>query len=76
MVAKSTRTPQAIASLINGFLNGTDEWAWDDFESVPLADPSLESIRQRAIPMGPPDADEAGIRGLLAELTACFPDIA
>ncbi len=69
------RTPQEVAALISGFLDGTNEWAWDDFESVPLADPYLEAIRQRAIPMGPPDADIVGIRSLLAELKARYPEI-
>lgn len=69
------RTPQAIASLIEGFLEGTDEWAWDDFESVPLVDRVLEDFRLRAIPMGPPNADLQGIRNLLAELKLRFPDI-
>jgi hypothetical protein len=70
------RTPQELATLIAGFLEGTDEWAWDDFESVPLADPFLESIRQRAIPMGPPNPNVAGIYGLLAELRARYPNVA
>lgn len=69
------RTPQDVMSLIRGFLEGTDESAWDDFESVPVADPYLESIRQRAIPMGPPDANRAGLRDLLAELKARSPDV-
>jgi len=70
------RTPDAVASLLNGFLDGTDEWAWDDFESVPLADPFLESIRQRAIPMGPPNPDTTDLRNLLAELKSRFPSVA
>lgn len=70
------RTPQQIATLMKGFLEGTNEWAWDDFESVPLADPFLESIRRRAIPMGPPNPDVAGILELLAELRARHPHVA
>jgi hypothetical protein len=69
------RTPQEVASLMRGFLEGTDEWAWDDFESVPLADPVLESIRTRAIPMGPPKADIDGLRNLLDELKSRFPGV-
>lgn len=69
------RTPQQIATLMTGFLEGTNEWAWDDFESVPLADPFLETIRQRAIPMGPPHPNITGIHGLLAELKARYPDV-
>lgn len=69
------RTPQEVATLIRGFLEATDEWAWDDFESVPIADPFLESVRKRAIPMGPPRADVIGLRSLLAELKARYPDV-
>src|SRR5471030_937266 len=69
------RTPQEVASLIAGFLDGTDEWAWDDFESVQIADPFLEDIRRRAIPLGPPNADVAVIRSLLAELKSQFPEV-
>jgi len=37
-----------IADLIERFLNGTgDEWEWDDFISMRLTDPGLESIRVR-----------------------------
>ena len=53
----------------------TNVWAWDDFESVPIADPALEAIRKRAIPMGPPNADVEGILGLLDELRSLCPDV-
>lgn len=69
------RTPQEVATLIAGFLDGTDEWAWDDFESVRIADPFLEDIRRRAVPLGPPNADVGGIRCLLAELKSRFPEV-
>ena len=69
------RTPQQIADLIHGFIDGTNVWAWDDFESVPIADPALEAIRKRAIPMGPPNADVEGILGLLDELRSLCPDV-
>ena len=61
---------------MTAFLEATDEWAWDDFESVPIADPFPESIRQRAIPMGPPNPNIQGIGGLLAELKAKHPNVA
>jgi len=67
--------PQDVANLLRGFLDGTNKYAWDDFESVPLADPFLESLRQRAIPMGPPGADTAGIEALLNELKARHPTV-
>jgi hypothetical protein len=69
------RTPQDVMALIKGFLDGSDAWAWDDFECVPIADPYLETVRQRAIPMGPPDANIEGIEGLLAELRSRFPEL-
>jgi hypothetical protein len=62
------RTTREVIALLTGFLDGTDDRAWDEFESVPIADPFLESIRRRAVPMGPPNADEEGLRLLLAEL--------
>ncbi len=69
------RTPQEVVALIRDFLEGTDDWAWDNFESVPIADPYLEAIRQRAIPMGPPNADVVGLQGILAELQAHDPKV-
>jgi hypothetical protein len=69
------RTPEDLIGMIESFLNETDEWAWDDFESVPIADPLLEAIRQRAIPMGPPDADIPGLNALLAELRTRYPAV-
>jgi hypothetical protein len=38
-----------IADIIQRFLDGTsrDSWEWDDFISVPLADPVLETVRRR-----------------------------
>jgi len=71
----SQATPQEVANLIRGFLDGTNDYAWDDFESVPLADSYLESLRQRAIPMGPPGADIAAIEALLDELKARHPSV-
>jgi hypothetical protein len=69
------RTPEDVANLIRGFLDGTDDRAWDDFESVPIADPFLEAFRQRTIPMGPPDADIVGLQGMLTELKAHFREV-
>ncbi len=71
----AARTPQEVSSLFDGFLNGTDERACDEIESVPIADPFLETIRKRAIPMGPPNADEAGLRSLMADLRARYPEV-
>ena len=46
---REMRDPIEVADLIERFVNGTgtDPWEWDDFVSVPIPDPRLESIRQR-----------------------------
>lgn len=42
------RTPEEVARIIEDFLTGHgDAWDWDDFVSVPIVDPRLESIRAR-----------------------------
>jgi hypothetical protein len=34
------RTAAEVATYLRDFIDGTgDEWDWDDFESVPIADP-------------------------------------
>jgi len=42
-------TGNDIADIIQRFLDGAlrDSWEWDDFISVPLADPVLETVRRR-----------------------------
>ncbi len=53
--AKGTidRTPDEVAGFIKDFLDGRGgEWDWDEFESVPIADPELEAIRRRATTPG------------------------
>ncbi len=71
----AARTPQQLLALLEEYLNGTDTRAWDDLESVSIADPALEAIRRRAIPMGPPNWDEAGLRDLMAELKSQYPNL-
>ena len=43
------RTAIEVADIVQRFLDGTslDPWEWDDFISVPLADPALDSVRRR-----------------------------
>jgi len=44
------RTPEEVASTIEGFINGGDnQWAWDGFISIRLDDPELEAIRQKIV---------------------------
>ena len=46
------RTPEEVASTIEGFVNGTgNQWAWDGFTSIRLDDPGLEAIRQKCVNM-------------------------
>lgn len=65
------RTPEDVAGFMSDLLDGTGgEWDWDEFENVPITDPRLEAIRQRAIPAGPPDVDRAQLCKLIAEANA------
>ena len=42
------RSREEVAGTIDDFVNGrAGQWDWDDFVSVPIADPYLESIRAR-----------------------------
>ena len=64
------RTAGEVARYIRDFIDGTGgQWDWDDFESIPIADPALESIRDRASRvMKPIDGDGmVTLRSLLAE---------
>ena len=43
------RAADEVVRLLRDFQDGTgDDYDWDDFVSVPIADPRLESIRERA----------------------------
>jgi hypothetical protein len=67
------RTASEVARYIRDFIEGTGgEWDWDDFECIPIADPELESIRDRAARvLEPVDADGmVTLRSLLAEAEA------
>ena len=63
------RTPQEVASYLRNFIEDTGQpWDWDDFESVPLTDPTLEAIRQEAVMAGPPRADTEKLTLLLGKV--------
>lgn len=67
------RTPEEVVQYLRDFLNGTgDPWDWDDFVSIPIADPRLEDIRRRAARLDLPIADdETGpLKELLMEAEA------
>jgi hypothetical protein len=43
------RSPAEVAAYLRDFLNGGGgEWDWDDFTSIPIANPELEDIRGQA----------------------------
>ena len=44
------RTPEQVATTIEGFVNGTgNQWDWDGFTSIRIDDSELEAIRQKCI---------------------------
>lgn len=64
------RSPEEVARSLQDFLNGTGgPWDWDDFISIPIADPRLEDLRCRAASLDLPmaDDDSAPLRALIAE---------
>lgn len=56
-------------ALRNHLGGGHGPWDWDDFTSVPIKDPALESIRSRALALDDPSTDQSlnVVAGLLAE---------
>jgi hypothetical protein len=67
------RTADEVADYLRDFLNDTrGDWDFDDFTSIPIADPQLESIRDRACRVQEPMTDEGleTLRSLLAEAEA------
>lgn len=56
-----------VAQYLRDFLNGTGgEWDIDDFVSMKIADPRLESIRRRFLALDDP-ADPNALAALIAE---------
>ena len=67
------RTPEEVVRYLRDFVDGTGgDWDFDDFTSIPIADPRLESIRDRASRVQEPITEESGekLRSLLAEAEA------
>ena len=67
------RAADEVVRFLRDFHNGTgDDYDWDDFVSVPIADPRLESIRERAWALSlPVDATGFGeLKVLLEEAEA------
>ena len=72
-LTKSSAGPDYVAGYLERFLAGTErEWDWDDFCSVPLKDPRLDSIREQVCNFGPPnpmgDFERAKLTELLHEV--------
>jgi len=62
------RTPEDVAGFIGDLLDGTGgEWDWDEFECVPITDPRLDAIRQKAARAGPPNPNVEELRRLATE---------
>ena|ERR1017187_3582663 len=63
-IGQSTdRSTDEVAGFIRDFIEGSGgEWDWDDFISVPIKAPELESIRAEAsmveLPLSPTGIDE------------------
>ena len=61
------RRADEVATYLRNFVHGGGgEWDWDDFISVPIANPRLDELRKRAAAVDLPPSQE-GI-GLLREL--------
>lgn len=67
------RSADEVAQYLRDFLHETGgQWDWDDFISIPIADPRLEDIRERAAALDLPMAeqDTAPLKALIAEAEA------
>lgn len=65
------RIGKEVAKYIRDFINGEGgRWDWDDFESLAIADPVLERIRQDACRAGPPNPNLARLGELAAQAEA------
>ena len=63
---KARLSPNQVGDALRHFLDGTaGDWDWDDFTSIPLADPALDAIRREANAIELP-VDEEGRAELIA----------
>jgi hypothetical protein len=68
--SKERRSAAEVAAYLRNFLEGGGgEWDWDDFTSVPIANPKLDAIRRRAAILDTDSSEDATIqlRQLLSE---------
>ena len=67
---KAKLSAAEVAKCLRDYIGGTGGvWDWDDFTSVPLADPQLDEIRREASAVTAPETEDAPIvlKRLLAE---------
>ena len=67
---KAKLSASEVATYLRNYIEGGgNAWDWDDFTSVPIANPQLEDIRRRAAAVTAPDTKDAIIvlQGLLVE---------
>jgi len=67
------RSPSEVLNYLRGFHDGTgDDYDWDDFTNIPIANAELEDIRAAAaslnLPMGAEELD--GLQMLIAKVEA------
>lgn len=72
---KMNAKPKYVIEYLERFIEGAEgEWDWDDFCSIPLTDPALDDIRERACnlwrPEGLTEADVEQLRRILNEARA------
>jgi hypothetical protein len=66
---KRKQSAAEVARYLRNYIEGTGaEWDWDDFTSVPIADPQLDDIRRRASEVTAPDTQDAA--SILEQLLA------
>lgn len=66
-------TPQDVEGYLHNFLDGRGGvWDWDDFTSIPITDPSLDAVREKALTVELPATEDglAELRRLLEEVRA------
>ena len=62
----ATRSVEEVITFINNQANGQGSYRdWDDFCSVPIADPDLEAIRLAAARIGPGESANRELRDLV-----------
>ncbi|WP_146756697.1 hypothetical protein [Brevundimonas vesicularis] len=66
------RAPEEVAGFLQDFLDGTGgDWDWDEFTRVPISDPFLDVVRQKASTLDPRIDDvEATLSKLLEQVRA------